>query len=40
MSSLKMLIMMANQGGDSSSLPSHLERAEYLESPGESRMQP
>ena len=34
MSSLKKLIMMANQGSDSSSLPSHLERAEYLESTG------
>ena len=34
MRSLKKLIMMANQGSDSSSLPSHLERAEYLESTG------
>lgn len=34
MSSLKKLIMMANQGSDSSSLPSHLERAEYLEATG------
>lgn len=34
MSSLKKLIMMANQGSDSSSLPSHLEMAEYLEATG------
>lgn len=34
MSSLKKLIMMMNQGSDSSSLPSHLERAEYLEATG------